>query len=173
MKPYLKHFLFFIALFLSIATLKSQATNAIDRYFQNYLEDERFSVVYISPKVFQLLDRIDLGDLETSDEEARLVKDMASDLRGLRILSTSENPQQFYAEAKQKIDTKQYELLMTVRKGKSSNVEFLIHEGKDGVITELLMLAGGEESFTLLSFVGKINLNTVSKLADEMGKDKK
>lgn len=173
MKAYIKCFILGLALFSSMATLKSQATNAIDLYFQNYLDDERFSVVYISPKVFQLLDRIDLGDLETSDAEAKLVKEMAADLRGLRILSTNENPQQFYAEAKRKIDTKKYELLMTVRKGKTSNVEFLIHEEKDGVISELLMLAGGPESFTLLSFVGKINLNTVSKLADEMGKDKR
>lgn len=173
MKTNLRHFLLLAALFLSLATLKSQATNAIDRYFQNYLEDDRFSVVYISPKVFQLLDRIDLGELETSDEEARLVKDLATDLRGLRILSTNDTPKQFYSEAKRKIDTKKYELLMTVRRGKSSNVEFLIHEDKDGIITELLMLAGSEDSFTLLSFVGKINLNTISKLADEMGKDKK
>ena len=173
MKTYFRHLLLLAALVISFATLKSQATNAIDRYFQNYLEDERFSVVYVSPKVFQLLDRIDLGEMETSDEEAKLVKDMAADLRGLRILSTSEDPRAFYTEAKRKIDTQQYELLMTVRKGKSSNVEFLIHENKEGVITELLMLAGGEESFTLLSFVGKINLNTVSKLADEMGKDNK
>ena len=160
-----------ITAFFSTATLQSQEANAIDRYFKQYLEDERFSVVYISPKVFQLLDRIDLGDVKVDGKEAELVKDLADDLRGLRILTTDENPDQFYLEAKEKIDTKSYELLMTVRRGNRSNVEFLIHENDQGIITELLMLAGGDNSFTLLSFVGKINLETVSKLADEIEED--
>ncbi len=151
--------------------LSAQETNAIDRYFQQYLEDERFSVVYISPRVFQLLDRVDLGQVEVDDDESEIVKDLAKDLRGLRILTTDETPEAFYAEAKQKIDTKAYELLMTIRKGKRSNVEFLIHEEADGVISELLMIAGGPDSFSLISFVGKIDLNTVTRLADEMEKD--
>ncbi|MEL6140782.1 MAG: DUF4252 domain-containing protein [Bacteroidota bacterium] len=160
-----------MAVVFSTATLQSQEANAIDRYFKQYLEDDRFSVVYISPKVFQLLDRIDLGDVEVNGKQTELVKDLADDLRGLRILTTDERPDEFYREAKERIDTKAYELLMTVRSKNRSNVEFLIHENEEGIITELLMLAGGDESFTLLSFVGKINLETVSRLADEIDED--
>ncbi|MEM9834861.1 MAG: DUF4252 domain-containing protein [Bacteroidota bacterium] len=167
-----RNLLLLLAALVGFATLKSQSTNAIDRYFQEYLDDERFSVVYVSPRVFQLLDRVELGEVETDDREAELVKDLATDLRGLRILTTNEDPRAFYAEAKKRIDTQDYELLMTVRRGNKSNVEFLIYEDENGVISELLMISGGEESFALLSFVGKINLNTVSELADEMGKNK-
>ena len=120
--------------------LFAQQTNAIDRYFQQYVEDDRFSVVYISPRVFQLLDKIDLGDVDVDGEEAEIIKDLADDLRGLRILTTDETPRAFYEEAKAKIDTKDYELLMTVRQGKRSNLEFLIHEQSDGVIDELAVL---------------------------------
>lgn len=160
----------YLLLFLLIATpkIQAQSTNAIDRYFQQYLEDDRFSVVYISPKVFQLLDRLSLGDIETDEEEARLIKDMAKDLRGLRILSTKDKPMAFYQEAKRKIDTKTYELLMTVRQGSSSDLQFLIHEDQTGIIREFLMLSGGPESFTLISFVGEINLNTITQLGNKM-----
>lgn len=153
---------------LHLSVLNSQATNAIDRYFQQYLDDDRFSVVYISPKVFQLIDRIQLGDIETNEQEARLLKEVAKDLRGLRILSTSTNPAAFYAEAKRKIDTQTYELLMTVRQGNSSDLQFFIYEDVEGVIREFLLLSGGPTSFTLVSFVGRINLETITRLADEM-----
>lgn len=158
-----------LAIFLAASLgLSAQSSNAIDRYFQQYLEDDRFSVVYISPKVFQLIDRLSLGDIETQDDEAQLLKDMAKDLRGLRILSTKEKPMAFYEEAKRKIDTQTYELLMTVRQGNSSDVQFLIYEDQEGIIREFLMLSGGQESFTLVSFVGNINLNTITQLGNKM-----
>lgn len=164
---------FGLAVLLGPATLKSQSdqVNALDRYFKEYLDDDRFSVVYISPKVFQLLDRVSLGDVETDEAEARMVKDLAKDLRGLRILSTDETPRAFYEEAKKRIDTKAYELLMTVRRPKVNDLEFLIHEDAEGVINELLMISGGQESFTLLSFVGKIDLETVTRLGQELEKE--
>ncbi|MEM7573137.1 MAG: DUF4252 domain-containing protein [Bacteroidota bacterium] len=160
----------FAALFLLTAfSLNAQSSaNAIDRYFQQYLDDDRFSVVYIAPRVFQLLDRLSLGEAEVDDMDAELVRDLASDIRGLRILSTSDGARSFYEEAIAKIDTDTYELLMTVRQGRRNNVEFMIREEEEGVISELLLIAGGDESFTLMSFVGNINLNTIMRLGDEI-----
>ena len=162
-----------VALFL-LATVSLNAqnsANAIDRYFQQYLDDDRFSVVYIAPRVFQLLDRLSLGDEEVDDMDDQLVRDLANDIRGLRILSTDDNARSFYEEAISKIDTDTYELLMTIRQGRESNVEFMIKEEDDGIITELLMIAGGEESFTLMSFVGNINLDTIMRLGEEIESD--
>jgi hypothetical protein len=164
--------LLFLTFFLGLGLLaRAQDANAIDRYFQQYLDDERFSVVYISPKVFQLLDRLDLGDVDVEDADMGLVKDVASDLRGLRILSTEVNHDAFYREAKQRIDTKQYEVLMTIRQKNETDVEFLIHEDSEGIIRELLLLANSSDSFTLLSFVGKIDLNKVVQMANELDKE--
>lgn len=161
-----------ILLFTSLALQAQTSANAIDRYFQQYLEDDRFSVVYISPRVFQLFDKMDLGDnVDTGDVSDRLINDLAEDLRGLRILSTDENPQAFYSEAKSRINTDVYELLMTVRQGNKTNVEFLIYEDEAGTISELLLLAGSEDTFTLISFVGNIDLNTINDLAREIEQD--
>jgi|APTNR8051073442_1049403.scaffolds.fasta_scaffold03878_4 hypothetical protein len=142
--------------------------NAIERYFAQYLEDERFSVVYISPKLFQMIDRIGAEQLQLDDQAATTFREVARDLRGLRILSTDVNPQQFYQEAKQRINTKEYEPLMTVRDRGGDNVEFLVRENSQGIIEELLLLAGGADEFTLLSFVGRIDLDKVARLAREM-----
>ncbi|MGB3548978.1 MAG: DUF4252 domain-containing protein [Saprospiraceae bacterium] len=156
---------------LAAGTLRAQATNAIEKYFSQYLEDDRFSIVYISPKVFQLIDRLDLGDVDVKDKDQALVKDMVKDLRGLRIMSTDRDVVKLYAEARRRIPTNDYEVLMTVRQGNKSKVDFLIHEKPNGIIDELLLLAGGEESFTLISFVGEIDLDKIVRLANELDKD--
>lgn len=156
---------------LLFTTAKMQAqANAIDKYFSQYVEDERFTVVYISAKMFQLFDKLDVDGLDIDDKEGEAIKNIAKDLRGLRILSADENGDQFYKEAKSKIDTKEYEVLMTVRNKKGSNVDFLIKDEKD-IIKELLLLVGGEDNeFVLLSFVGNLDLNKIINLANTMDK---
>lgn len=152
---------------LVLATLAFQRAeaqaNAIDKYFQQYVEDERFTVVYISPKLFQLIDRLDVEGLDMEDKEAEAVLELAKDLRGLRILVAEEDSEALYKEAKSKINTKEYEVLMTVRSKDGDNFEFLIKEEGE-IINELLMLVGGDD-FVLMSFVGKIDLEKVAKLA--------
>lgn len=158
-------YLLLTALFCAVTSLASAQADAISKYFNQYLDDDRFTVVYISPKMFQLVQKLDIdGDME--DEEVEAVMNMVEDLRGLRILASDVDVDALYEEAIGKIDTKEYEVLMTVRSKNESNVQFLIKDENDGnTISELLMLVGGEDNFVLMSFVGKINLNKVSDLS--------
>ncbi len=158
--------LVFIALFLSTAGVNAQGGNedAISRYFDQYLDDERFTVVYISSKMFSILGKLKIDDLQ--DEEAQAVIEMVQDLRGLRVLTTEETPNKFYQEAINKINTKEYEVLMTVR-DEGENVQFLIKDEGDQ-INELLLLVGGEDEFVMLSFIGTIDLDKISRLANKL-----
>ncbi len=162
-KVKMKYLIVIISLFafVNTSTLSAQA-DAIDKYFQQYVEDERFSVVYISPKMFQMIAKI------AEDEEDEL-REAISDLQGLRILTTEHNTQGFYEEALRKINTKEYEVLMTVR-SEGDNVRFLVKESGD-IINELLMLVGGDEDFALMSFVGNIDLDKLAKLSDSVDID--
>lgn len=146
--------------------------NAIDKYFKQYVDDDRFTVIYISSKMFQLFEKLDINELEMEDEESRIFMEVAKDMRGLRILTSEENVQGFYQEAKNKINTTEYEPLITVRSKTEDNVEFLIKEEGDK-ITELLLLAGGHDSFVLLSFIGSFDLEKVTKMAKEIEKENK
>lgn len=164
----MKYFKFLVVtLFLgvfSFANVQAQA-NAIDKYFQQYIDDDRFTVVYISSKLFELIGKLDVDGLDMDDKEAEAVMEIAKDLKGLRVLVAEEDAMSLYKEAKQKIDTKEYEILMTVRDKDGENVEFLVKEEGENTINELLLMVGGEEEFVLLSFVGIIDLDKVSKLA--------
>lgn len=148
---------------ISVSTGFAQS-DAIVKYFDKYMDDDRFTMVYITPRMFQMLDRLAPDDV--SDPNADVVLDVAKDLRGLRILTTENNSRAFYSEFKAKFDNSSYEPLMVVR-DKGSDVQFLIDESGD-TIRELIMLVGGNDEFALLSFVGNIDLDKISKLSKQL-----
>ena len=155
----------------SFGQLAAQTSSAIDKYFKQYVDDDRFTVVYISPTLSQTFKNLDVDGIDFGDdEEAEAIMEIAKNLEGLRILTTEENAAEFYKEAKSKIDTKEYEVLLTVKEKDGDNVEFLVKREGEKVINELLLLAGGDE-FALISFVGKIDLDQISKLANAMDDD--
>ncbi|MEM8909552.1 MAG: DUF4252 domain-containing protein [Bacteroidota bacterium] len=136
-------------------------SDAISTYFEKYLEDERFSSIYISPKMFNLIAKLDLEVLEEDDEA--IILDVLGDLMGLRLLSTEIDPVKFYEEAVSTIDVENYDLLMSVR-DEGENVRFWMKENGE-LINELLLMVGEEDEFLLVSFVGDIDLNKISRLA--------
>ncbi len=158
----MKYLTFFFAMFLA-ASLTAQE-DAISKYFSKYVDDERFTVVYVSGKMFEMINKM---ELDLDDEEAEAILSVCKDLKGLRILTSEENGAAFYKEALSIINKNEYETLMTVREGKEENVQILAKTGQGGnSLDELLLLVGGEkEDFVLLSFIGKIDLNEVGKLS--------
>lgn len=166
--------LFFTLAFVAI-TLFAQAqntTSAIDKYFKQYVDDDRFTVVYVSSKLLGMFQKLNINGLNMDDQETKAIIDLASDLEGIRILVAEQDAAQFYKEAKSKINTKEYEVLMTVR-DEGQNVEFLIRDDGDKIIHELLLMVGGDDEFVLMSFVGKISLDKISKLITEFDKGEK
>lgn len=150
-----KHIILFL-LFI-IAGLSASAQNdAIDRYFSKYQNDKNFSVVSVSPKMFQMFSKVDWQDVDPG------VKELISNLHSFKLLSTESDGEKYYKEAVDKLHIASYDELMTVRDG-NDNVKFLVKENGN-TIHELLMLVGSDSEFLLLSFVGNINLDQLAKL---------
>ncbi len=155
--------IFSLAIALLISFTASAQVDAIEKFFKDYQEDQNFSVVYVAPKMFQMVSKVTDG---TEDKElAAIVKD----LKGLRILKTNVTPDKIYKEANKRLNIKEYEELVTVR-DKDSNVRFVTKE-TNGTINELLLLVGGKDEFVLMSFVGNIDLNKISRLAKKLDID--
>ncbi len=138
------------------------AQNGIQKFFEDYTGDENFTEVIITPKMFQMIARIDL-----KDPDAQEIKNILADLKSLHILTTETNPLFYYKEALNRFKSTDYEVLMTVR-DKDENVRFLTKEDSNGVIKELLLLVGGKKDFVLISFVGNIDLAKISRLANKL-----
>ena len=62
-------FLFLALVFISSLGLQAQ-NDAISRYFDQYVEDENFTTVYVSPKMFQILGKLDLEGMNEPEAAA-------------------------------------------------------------------------------------------------------
>ena len=156
----------FILSFMAVVftTLSASAQqDAITKYFNKYIDDETFNVVYISPKMFSMVSKIEIEDMEPELQE------VIASMKGLRILHTEQNALQYYNEALKTINTSEYELLLTAR-GEGENVRFMVKDNGD-IVEELLMIVGGDTDFALLSFIGNIDLKKIGKLAKALDID--
>lgn len=152
--------LLIIPLIAAFALTARAQDDAIGRFFGKYLEDSRFTVVSVSPRMFRLMSKVN-WDTVSAD-----LKQTVSHLQSFRILSTETTPYAFYKEALTQIDRKQYEDLITVRDNKD-NFRFMIR-ATGNTINELLMVAVDKDGFTLMSFVGDIDLDKISRLGADL-----
>lgn len=151
----------FSLLFVIAASATTMAQNdAITRFFNQYSEDERFTVVYIAPKLFHLAAKI-----ETDDEDWNSIREIVKDLGGLRVLTADSiaDGLALYKTALSKVPTNEYSELLTVR-DKDENVRIWIKDSGN-IIEELLLLVGKPDEFVMLSFTGKIDLDKISELS--------
>lgn len=154
--------LLLILLGVALSLQVNAQDDAISTLFSKYADDDSFTKVNISSKMFQLFTHI-----EGSDEEEKEVLETISGLKGLKILSKNEisNGKQLYKEAL-KAPGKSFEELMSVKDGDEDLTFFIKESG--GMISELLMISGGESNFVILSLVGDIDLNKVAQLSRSM-----
>ncbi len=151
-----------LSLCFSLLGLAIQAQiSALDQFFKDYQDDPAFTVVNISPKMFQMLAQIDAED-EDSAEVMELVKGITS----LRILVREESDgTKLYNDAFSRISKNGFEELLTVR-DQGENIRFLVKEGSSpNIIQQLVLLVGGADDFVLMDLTGTINLKTIGKLS--------
>ena len=139
------------------------AQDAISKFFSKYQEDESFTQVTVSSKMFSLF-----TNMEVDSPEDKEVLEAISKLKGLRILGkeNTSDARKLYKEAFALIPMKEFEELMTVR-DKDQDFKFLIKES-GGKISELLMIMGGADDFMVMSLYGEIDLKQVSRLGKKM-----
>lgn len=157
-------------LVIVVAVLMTTGTfaqgDAIRSFFSKYQDDEAFSQVTISSKMFGLFTNMELEDKE--DQE---VLDAISKLKGLKVLAKEDarDARQLYSEANKMLPKSEYEELMYVR-DKDKDMRFFIRE-KSGKIDELVMIAGGADDFMLMTIFGEIDLKQISKIGRKMDVD--
>jgi hypothetical protein len=155
-----------VMMVMSIAAFAQD--NAIAKFFTKYQDDETFSQVTISSKMFSLL-----TDMQVDKPEDQEIINAISKLKGLRILGkdNARDGRALYKEALALLPTKDYEELMSVRDD-DKDMKFFIRSGPGaGKIAELVMVMGGNDDFMVLSLFGEIDLKTIGKIGSKMDID--
>jgi hypothetical protein len=151
-----------VVMVLSIAA--NGQGDAIAKFFTKYQDDETFTQVKVSQKMFGLFTNM---DVEKPDDKE--VLDAISKIQGLRVLAKHEtrDSRTLYKEALSVIPTNTYEELMSVR-DKDKDMKFFIREISSGKIGELVMVMGGNDEFMLLTLFGEIDLKKISHIGRKM-----
>ena len=139
------------------------AQDAISKFFSKYQNDETFTQVNVSSKMFSLFTNM---DAETPEDKE--VLEAISKLKGLRILhkENTSDARSLYKEAFALIPVKEFEELMSNR-DKDNDMKFYIKE-TGGKISELVMIMGGTDDFMVMSLFGEIDLKQVSRIGRKM-----
>jgi hypothetical protein len=157
----MRHLIILIA--VCIGYTASAQNDVVTKLFNQYYDNEDFTKISVSSKMFELFTNIEPGD--ESEEE---ILEAISKLKGLKVIAADSigNSKKLYTDAVKKISTNGYDELMEV-KDAQEDMKFMISE-KDGIITELVMVVGGNKSFFVLSLYGEINLKNITKLSKSM-----
>jgi len=148
---------------LLISVIISAQSNPIDEIFEKYSEREGFTSVYISGRMLSML-----ASMETKEGNP---DNILSRIKSIRILTENDSlaiPKvNIYTELARKLNMEVYEELMVVKEGREVT-KFLILE-KENVISELLVISGGDEGNALISIRGDLNLKELSQLSKTVG----
>ncbi|MHA7131801.1 DUF4252 domain-containing protein [Algoriphagus namhaensis] len=156
--------LFSFALISFVLQVHAQ-DDAIQRFFSKYMDDDRFSRVYISPKMMQMAGGFLKSAASENEQETKELGTLISKVRGVRILSSDEvDGKEFYQEAMSTLSKNKYEELMDVQ-DKGSSLKFMVRE-EGGLVKELLMITGDQKDFTLLSMLGSFTYAELNILAE-------
>lgn len=154
-----------IPMMLVLGSLQAQES-AIEKFYSKYVEDERFSRVYISPKMMQMAGGFLNSNSVEGDEDAEQMLSLISKVKGIRILSGEQvNGLNMFEEAIGLLNRNQYEELMDI-KDKGSSLKFMVRE-EGGRIKELLMVSGTKEEFTLMSMLGDFTYKDLNMLSEK------
>lgn len=150
---------------IGLASSSFAQDDAIQKFFSKYMEDDRFSRVYISPKMMQMAGGF-LKNNADGDTDAEELGTLISKIKGIRILSSEEvDGKTLYKEAMGTLSKNQYEELMDVQ-DKGTSLKFMVRE-EGGLVKELTMVTGDTKSFTLLSMLGSFTYEDLNLLAEK------
>ncbi len=155
-----------VVVMLVMSVMAQAQHDAIAKFFSKYQNDESFSQVNISGKMFSMM-----ANLDGNTPEEKTMISAISKIKGLKILKRDETraSRDLYKEAMSMIPTGEFEELMTIR-DKDKDMKFYTKES-GGKISELVMIMGGNDEFMLMTLFGEIDLKEMGKIGRSVNID--
>lgn len=149
----MKKFMLIMLIVCLGATVHAQGL--VEQFQQKYGENEDFTIVNITAKMFQMV------ALAADKEDQSLIKN----LTGMKVVSSDQKTETYYADALKILLAKEnrMEELMSVKE-KNEDVRMFTREEK-GIVTELVIAVKDSTDFVLIGFTGNIDLKRMADLS--------
>lgn len=152
------------------------AQSTIDQLYKKYAGQKGFTSINISPEMFSMLSSFNTED---SAESAKEAQNIMEQLSGLKMLvyeyDSLETNHAFLNDVKNlNKNVKDFSELMSIN-SEDEVVKFLVKKGKDGKVSEMLMLVFDKNEAMVMSLTGNLDMSTISgisKSLDIEGMDK-
>ncbi len=160
----LKHMkkLIFSAIALFAGATAFAQTAQIDQFFQKYEGKEGFTSVVVTEKLFSWV--------ASAADNAEEWQSVAGDIKGIHIL-VYENAEgetrsgQYYNEFMASVPTTGFEELLNVT-SETEKVRLYGKKIEGSKLTDMLMVCDADGEFVLISIMGAIDLDKISKMSD-------
>ncbi|MCL2597793.1 MAG: DUF4252 domain-containing protein [Paludibacter sp.] len=146
----------FLTVIVAIAAFLS--AHAQDEMFKKLGNEKNISVVYISKALLGLAGNMNIGDANISS--------LAGKLTMLEIYSSEDpNAIKLMKNESEKLlnDGSELETLMKAKEG-GEVISFVGKKGKDGNISELLMIADETNEFSIIRLIGNFTMKDIEKV---------
>ena len=155
-----------VGVIMMMSVMANAQSDAIVKFFSKYQNDESFSQVNISGKMFSMM-----ANLDGNTPEEKTMISAISKIKGLKILKKDETriSRELYKEAMAMIPSGEFEELMTIR-DKDKDMKFFTKES-GGKISELVMVMGGNDEFLVMTLFGEIDLKEMGKIGRSVNID--
>ena len=132
---------------------------AQDKLFEQYVDMDDVTSIYISKKMFDLMPDIETGGLD--------LEDLRGKIDNLQILTTDRED----LCAKMRKDfknlvTQSHEELMRIKDGDEKVTFYILQEGNR--IREMLMFSDSYDEFVIIRLKGKFTLEDIQKIAKQV-----
>lgn len=136
--------------------------NAMNNEFSSYVNNDDYTQITITGKLFQMI-----ADIDSDDPDAADLIEASKGIEGIQIIVADEisNAEAQYKSAVNKLDGN-FESLMTVV-DKECNVDFLIKDN-GGIISEMFMVVGDNDGLVLVDIWGEIDLDKIMKITENI-----
>lgn len=170
----MKKILFIFILMFSTLNIFGQS-DKLNQLFDQYQDTEGVTSIKIAKPMFRLL-----GNLSIEDEDLKKIKPLINKVNALKILVVEKpekgnndsikaynNFQKVQSSMLSALKNLNYEELMTVN-SKDNKIKFLAANTSSDILDNLLLTINGEDSNVLMMLDGKISMNDVSNLVNDV-----
>lgn len=150
-------------------------TDKLNQIFDKYQDTEGVTSIKIAKPMFSMLSKLDIKDSELDQ-----IKPLLSKIKGLKMLiiekpegsdKKSTSAPNFYenltSEIYKSVNNLNYEELVTVN-SKDNKIKFLSSNATEGILDNLLLNIVSEDNTILMMLDGKISMDDVNKLVNDI-----